>query len=198
MSNTTGTTPLSTRRLQELLRGKNRSMVSIQFLGEQICSIERGLASHFSPVWRQRLANATVGIVHVTFPNTAQSASSSNDPSNVPSATPPDKALATVQDSTTISSPRTQAVDPVERNSVKFLVQWMQRGGTDPVGPNALLYPRGNPVALEKLQQLATSLEIDSLIARTTEDLNPTKRAPTKQNSAPGKGKKCYKCGEEG
>ena len=74
----------------------------------------------------------------------------------------------------------------------------MRQGGADPVGPNALVYPQGNRVALEKLHKLATSLEIDALIARTIKDLDPATNAFTKPKFNPSSLKKCYRCGEEG
>ena len=98
MSNITGTSPLNARQLQGLLRGSQRSLVSIQVFGEHICSIERGLAQHFSPIWRQRLANAAVKIVHVGFPANAPAGSSENSPlGNLPPAVPLSDTPATFQ-----------------------------------------------------------------------------------------------------
>lgn len=75
----------------------------------------------------------------------------------------------------------------------------MQRGGADPTGQNALLYPQGNPVALEKLHHLATTLGIDPLIARTHGDLAAARPlALPVVTPTPGPPKTCYKCGQQG
>lgn len=98
----------------------------------------------------------------------------------------------------------TQGADPIEKNSIKFLVQWMQRGGADPVGKNALKYPSNIAVALEKLHHLATSLVIDPLIARTSRDL-AAMRATISPLPAPNpavrpvvRPKVCFLCGAPG
>ena len=294
MSSSTGNTRLSARRLQELLRGNGKSLVSIQMHGEIICSIERGLAQHFSRVWRERLAKPAVNIVHVTFPKGSRTQTSSGNPATVQPAasstetpaenpgaessgnpdfcapfigitiehctlqplpnslsqtsicdffaqftseTTPNPILhmhqpnvqASQQDHLNISvqkknhlkagltvfsgkpaasEPSVQPADPVEKNTVKFLVQWMQRGGEDPVGANALLYPEGNRTVLLKLNQLVTSLEVDALIARTRRGLalapmpKPTPTVPAAPapsvSASTGRKKVCWRCHEEG
>lgn len=60
---------------------------------------------------------------------------------------------------------------PSDKNAVMFIVQWMERGGADPIGKEPLLYPRGNLEMLQKLGNLVTMLGIDPLIARTKRDL---------------------------
>lgn len=81
MSQSSGNVPLSSRQMQELLRGNHKNMVSIQASGEYICAIERVLAQHFSPVWRQRLENPDVKIVHIDIPNPAPAESLGEIPS---------------------------------------------------------------------------------------------------------------------
>ncbi|KAL9134222.1 MAG: hypothetical protein Q9175_004598 [Cornicularia normoerica] len=193
ISHIAGTAPLPPRRLQELKRGNGKQSVSVQILGEQICSIERGIAQHFSQIWRQRLANPMITIVHVAFPPPAPAATPENAPAGTAPAAPSTTTSATIPGSAPATTPRTQAIDPLEKNTVKFLIQWMQRGGADPVGPNALIYPQGNPAALGKLHQLAVSLKIDPLIARTNV---PT--ASANRQSAARRPKACYKCGQQG
>ena len=58
-----------------------------------------------------------------------------------------------------------------DKNAVTFIVQWMEQGGADPTGKNALLYPKGNQEELRRLRYLVTALEIGPLIARTNRDL---------------------------
>ena len=64
-----------------------------------------------------------------------------------------------------------RAPTEADKNAVTFIVQWMEGGGADPTGKNALLYPRGNQEELRRLRGLVTALEIGPLIARTNRDL---------------------------
>ena len=60
---------------------------------------------------------------------------------------------------------------PADKDALRFVVQWMEGGGADPTGNNALLYPRGNEEELKRLRGLVTALEIGPLIARTNRDI---------------------------
>ncbi|KAL9134223.1 MAG: hypothetical protein Q9175_004599, partial [Cornicularia normoerica] len=96
----------------------------------------------------------------------------------MPALTPSTNALAVPAEIEPALPKRIPAVNqdsppptPADENAVIFIVQWMERGGGDPIGKEALLYPRGNIEELRKLRDLVMRLEIDPLIARTNQDL---------------------------
>lgn len=60
---------------------------------------------------------------------------------------------------------------PSKRNALKFIVQWMEQGGADPKGKNAVPYPKGYRAGLETLLALASMLEISELMTRVSGDL---------------------------
>ena len=72
----------------------------------------------------------------------------------------------------------------LERKALKFVVQWMEKGGADPHGDNAVPYPKLRP-GLELLLALAETLQVKELADRLSRDLG--------RISAP-RPKKCTKC----
>ena len=60
---------------------------------------------------------------------------------------------------------------PSKRNALKFIVQWMEQGGADPKGKNAVPYPKGYRAGLETVLALANMLEISELMTRVSGDL---------------------------
>ena len=118
----------------------------------------RPVAKHFSRTWRRALANIHCKTVSVAMPSAhAQDALADNSPGLSNHAQTP--------------SPGNLAPTPADKNAVAFIVQWMERGGADPIGKHALLYPSGNEEELRRLRHLVMALEIDPLIARTNRDL---------------------------
>ena len=144
--------------LLSLLRGNRDNRVSVRIENESVCTVLRPVAKHFSLTWRRTLANIHCKTVSVAMPPpSAQDTLAENSPRLSNHAETP--------------SPGNLAPTPADKNAVTFIVQWMERGGADPIGKHALLYPRGNEEELRRLRNLVTALEIDPLIARTNRDL---------------------------
>ena len=142
------------------------------------------MAKHFSSRWRRELANIHCNTINVALPPSApsfvaQATSSGNKvilPNDAPATAPSVKATSSVNMlAPSIDAPAAAEEDtsptPADKNAVTFIVQWMERGGADPIGTGSLLYPRGNLEVLSRLRDLVTSLEIDHLIARTNRDV---------------------------
>lgn len=60
---------------------------------------------------------------------------------------------------------------PSYKDALKFIIQWMEGGGADPKGRNAVPYPSGYRAGLERLMTLVCILEVDELITRINRDL---------------------------
>lgn len=60
---------------------------------------------------------------------------------------------------------------PSKKEALKFIIQWMEQGGADPKGKNAVPYPKGYRAGLETLLALASMLEISELMTRVSGDL---------------------------
>ena len=58
-----------------------------------------------------------------------------------------------------------------DKDLLKLIVQWMEQGGAEPKGKNAINYPKGYRPGLERLLAFAEMLEIDELINRIKLDL---------------------------
>ena len=91
-----------------------------------LCSVHRPLINHFSPKWKQELAeNDKANRVHAPFP----------------------------------------------KEPVKLIVGWMMAGGGKDLGTAADPYPRFDLRKLEILKNVATHLEIDSLVELIAKDI---------------------------
>lgn len=66
---------------------------------------------------------------------------------------------------------KTLRVD-THKDCVKFVIQWMWSGGSDPVVNNAVLYPANHLGSLQVLNTFATRLGINALAERTTLDID--------------------------
>lgn len=146
------------------MKGNHANFVSIKVGNEVVLRVHRPVAVRFSPVWSRELGDSG-GIVTVTFP---------------PDLPP------TAPDSNNIPPPPPR---PSYQTALKFVVQWMEKGGADPVGNNAVPYPKGYREELERLLILTNMLEIGELSARVARDLgaipNPkAKPCPTCKGTA--------------
>lgn len=128
------------------MKGKHANFVSVKVEDEVVLRVHRPVAVRFSPVWNRELGDHG-RIVTVTFPPDPAPA-----PANSANVPPP--------------PPR-----PSYKSALKFVVQWMDKGGADPVGYNAVPYPNGYREGLERLLTLANMLEIGELHARVKRDL---------------------------
>ncbi len=163
--------------ISSLLRGNRGSRVSVQVENAYVCSILRPVAKHFSRTWRQALANIHCTSVNVTVPTPAPSRNATTAPAgNAPESSDAPPAVAQEDPSPT----------PSERNAVTFIVQWMEQGGADPVGPSTLVYPRGSEEELVRLQGLATALGVDPLVKRTRRDIAAIRGAKCDLCKQPG------------
>lgn len=114
----------------------------------------------FSGLWKRSLTNPDCAIVRLSFPGPPVAVVASTE--------------QTVQDTNTGSS--TAEVPPrlslAEKNrlALKFVVQWMEKGGADPKGDIAVPYPKTRP-GLETLLSLAERLEVRELAERVKLDL---------------------------
>lgn len=145
--------------LIRLLKGNHANFVSIKFGDEIFLRVHRPVAMHFSPVWNHDLRNPNCAILTITFPPdppaaplASQTASNSgNGPAAFQYILPPPP--------------------PSYKNALKFVVQWMEQGGADPKGKNAVPYPRDYREGLERLVALANMLQVDELTTRLNRDL---------------------------
>ena len=113
----------------------------------------------FSPVWRRALQEPFCGVVTVTFPSE-------------PPAAPP---VAQAESSSSSAQVTAENVSPAtvlaaNKLALKFVVQWMEEGGADPSGNNAVPYPKTRS-GLGRLLALAEMLEIRELAGRVSNDL---------------------------
>ena len=128
------------------MKGNHANFVSIKVGKEVVLRVHRPVAVRFSPVWNRELGHSG-SIVTVDFPP---------DP-------PP-----TAPDSDNVPPPPPR---PSYQTALKFVVQWMEKGGADPVGNNAVPYPRGYREGLQRILTLTDMLQIGELNARVAQDL---------------------------
>ena len=60
--------------------------------------------------------------------------------------------------------------------AVQFVIDWMNNGGMDATGSEAIAYPKGNLENLDKLRKLVDFLGVEKLVNGDIQDLN-TERA---------------------
>ncbi|KAL9073816.1 MAG: hypothetical protein Q9161_002648 [Pseudevernia consocians] len=218
-----------------LLRGNHRSFVSVKVDDELVIRVHRTLAKRFSPVWKRELTDVNRGIVTVTFPPDAaptapladQAVPKPSDspttprvvlppaptPGAVPSPpptpgpvpTPPPTPRAVPQPPPTPQAIPPPPPMPSNKDALKFLVQWMEHGGADPRGKNAVPYPKGFRAGLEKLLEVASKLEVQELVTRVKRDLGrtpvpkPRKCSVCRRTEHPGKDcERCWHCKQPG
>ena len=157
--------------ISRLLKGNHANFVSVKVGPEVVVRVHRPIAIRFSEVWRRTLQDKNCSVVTVAFPANPPAASSVS-----PSTVNPANALASNQ---SIPPPPPTLSD---RDLLKFIVQWMEQGGADPKGNNAINYPKGYRPGLERLLAIAEMLEIDDLTKRINLDLGniptPTRYCP--------------------
>ena len=124
------------------------------------------------------------GAVTVTFPSdppaappVAQAGPSSSSPQVTAENVPPPAAPPVAEAGPSSASAQTTAenVPPptalaANKLALKFVVQWMEEGGADPSGNNAVPYPKTRS-GLERLLALAEMLEIRELAGRVSKNL---------------------------
>ena len=146
--------------LPRLLKGNYNNYISVKVGPEVIVRVHRPVAMRFSMVWKRTLQDKDCRVVTVVFPPdplaTSPAGSSAVNPGNAP---------ATNQG----IPPPPQS--PSNKDIMKFVIQWMEQGGADPKGNNAVNYPRGYRPGLERLLALTQMLEIDDLTDRINLDL---------------------------
>lgn len=153
-----------------LLRKNHNNFVSIKVGDEIFLRVHRPVATRFSPVWKRELQNVASTVVTVTFPP---------DPPAAPVVTQPKPKPEDIPvPSEPIPPP---PPPPSNRTALKFIVQWMEQGGADPNGNNAVPYPKGYRAGLEKVLAIATMLQVSELVTRLKRDLGrmPPRRCPT-------------------
>ncbi|KAF6238890.1 hypothetical protein HO173_002762 [Letharia columbiana] len=216
----------------KLLRGNHSNFVSVKVEEEVFLRVHRPVATRFSAVWKRGLSNPKCGIVTVTFPPDPPAAplavrsapSSGNAPAkspSIPPLSPPALAAPLVSQSDARSGQRTAPNSgnapatpglippppppPSKKEALKFIIQWMEQGGADPKGKNAVPYPKGYRAGLETLLALASMLEISELMTRVSGDLGiiplpRPRRCPTcKRVEHPGKEcQTCWECNDVG
>ena len=191
-----GTRVLSHRALQELasslafthtlltvprlMKRNHKNSISIKVDDEVLFRVPRPLAMFFSAVWSRMLQDITCTIATVDFPLDPPAASN-------PPATP----LVSQSGSNSGKEPASPGLlpppppPPSGKFALKFIIQWMEAGGAEPKGIQAVPYPRGYRPGLEKILAIASKLEISELVTRVKCDLGKM-RAP--------KPKKCPAC----
>ena len=193
-----------------LMKRNHKNFVSIKVNEEVLFRVPRPLAVRFSAVWSRVLQNITCTIVTVDFPLDPPAASdpraapliSQSGPDSgkgeaslslVPPPQPLPAAAPLVPQSGPIAGKEPAPLNlvppppppPSGKKALKFIVQWMEAGGAEPRGAQAVLYPRRYRPALEKILDIASKLEINDLVTRVKCDLGRL-RAP--------RPKKCPTC----
>ena len=137
--------------------------MSIKIGQEVFMRVHRPLAMRFSTAWRSALEEPLCREVNVTFPREASIYSVVGE-----SAPTSSKAKGAGQMPPLLS--------PTEANRLmlKLIGQWMELGGSTPVGPKSVPYPRTRS-GLERLRALAESLEVWELLHQVDRDLDTTK-----------------------
>lgn len=158
--------------------------MSIRVGDEVVHRVHRPVARRFSPVWRRALQEPLCGVVTVTFPSeppaappVAQAKSSSSSAQATAENIPPPAAPPVAEAGQSFASAQVTAetVPPTtalaaNKIALKFVVQWMEEGGADPSGNNAVPYPKTRS-GLGRLLALAEMLEIRELAGRVSNDL---------------------------
>lgn len=125
---------------------------------EEVHRIHRTVAMRFSGVWKRSLTDTDCVTVTLSFPP--------GPPVPVVPATGP-------------NVPPLISLAQKNRLALKFVVQWMEKGGADPEGDNAATYPKTRP-GLESLWSLAERLEVRELADRVKLDMRRVSVPPRK------------------
>ena len=163
-----------------LLKRNHNNFVSIHVGGELVLRVHRPVAKRFSQVWKSALQDPNTAIVHVTFPSEPPAA-----PPAAPPVAQPGPSTGSTQETAEETPPPTVLV--ANNLALRFVVQWMEEGGADPSGNNAVPYPQTRQ-GLQRLLALAEALEIRELGARLRIDLERLharrpRRCPTCHNA---------------
>ena len=152
-----------------LLKGNHANFVGVKIEEEEYLRIHRPVAARFSAVWKSALTDRDCRVVTVTLPSklpaanvgptsaSTQATSSDAPPAALPAPQPAPKSSMSIPPS-------------MNKLALKFVVQWMEQGGADPQGKNAMPYPKTRP-GLELLLALAEMLQVAELIDRVKLDL---------------------------
>ena len=145
-----------------LMKRNRKNFVSIKVDEEILFRLPRPLAMRFSAVWNAALKDITRTIVTVNLP-----------------LDPPAAASAPVAQAVPIAGREPAFPDlvppppppPSGKTALKFIIQWMEAGGSEPRGIHTITYPREYRPALEKILAIASMLEISELVTRINADL---------------------------
>ena len=149
--------------VHSLLKGNHNNYISVKVGPEVVVRVHRPIAVRFSQVWKRALQDVRCTVVTVILPPEPAAVSSvGSSAPNLINAPPAAQGISPIPTS------------PSNKDLLKFVIQWMEQGGADPRGSNAVAYPRGNRPALEKLSSIAQMLEVEELSPRVNRDLGNT------------------------
>ena len=173
-----------------LMKRNHKNFVSIRLDQEVLFRVPRPVAVRFSGVWRRNLQDPTCTIVTLDFPLDPPAAPSvpksgpiaGKEPASsnlVPPPPPPTSAVPLVPQSGPIAGKEPASSNlvppppppPSGKTALKFIIQWMEAGGAEPRGIQAVPYPKGYRPGLEKILAIASKLEISDLVSRVRCDL---------------------------
>lgn len=140
------------------MKGNHENFITVMVGEEEVHRVHRSVAMRFSDVWKRGLSNPDCVTVTLSFP-----------------PGPP----VPVVPSTGPKAPALLSLPEKNRLALKFVVQWMENGGADPTGDNAVSYPKTRP-GMETLWSLAERLEVHELANRLKLDLRRLPVPPRK------------------
>lgn len=179
--------------MQELMKRNHKNFVSVKVDEEILFRLPRPLAMRFSAVWNAALKDITRTIVTVVLPL---------DPPAAPSPQATQAVPIAGREPAFPSLVPPPPPPPSGKTALKFIIQWMEAGGCEPRGIQAIPYPSDYRPALEKILAVASNLEINELVTRVKNDLGmrapKPKKCPTcKKLEHPGKEcQSCFHCGD--
>lgn len=157
------------------MEGNKSKFIAVMVGDEVVHRVHRTVAMRFSGVWKTSLSDPDCGVVTLSFPP--------GPPVPVVPSTG-SSAHSTTKGTGTAEVPPRLSLAQKNRLALKFVVQWMEKGGADPKGDNSVAYPKTRP-GLESVLSLAERLEVRELADRVKLDL---RRAPVATR------KICEKC----
>ena len=159
------------------MKRNHKNFVSVKVDEAILFRLPRPLATRFSAVWNAALKDITCTIVTVILPV---------DPAPAPSLPAAQAAPIAGREPAFPNLVPPPPPPPSGKTALKYIIQWMEAGGWEPRGINAVVYPRDYRPALEKILAIASMLEVSELVTRLRTDLGRV-RAP--------RPKKCPDCG---
>ena len=140
-----------------IMKQNHRNFISVKVDEEVLFRLPRPLATRFSAVWKAALKNISCNIVTVTLPQ---------DPPPAPSLPAAQAVSISGREATFPNLVPPPPPPPSGKTALKFIIQWMEAGGAEPRGLQAIPYPRDYRPAQDKILALARMLEISELVTR--------------------------------